>query len=165
MAALLTLPEARDTLKVRDSGDDTLIAALVDGVTAVIEHEVGAVTPREVVLDIRECGREVALPESNVLAIVSASNSVGDLPVTGMTIDSSGILRGAAGLPRGFWQLRLQVGMDPVPPAIKAAAREVLKEAWAIRLGPDTEAHKRPFLISYRTMVWLEPYRTGPGFS
>jgi hypothetical protein len=163
VAALLTLPEAKEALGVQDTGDETFIAALVDGITAVIEHEVGAVTPREVVMDLRGCGHPIALSESNVLEIVSASNAAGNIPVTGMTVDSSGILRGS--LPGGDWQLRVRIGMDPVPPAIKAAAREVLKEAWAIKAGPDNEAHKRPFLISHRTMVWLEPYRTGPGFA
>jgi len=168
--ALIRLDEAKNILNVRDAGEEDLIKALIEGVTSVIEHEVGAVTERTITMELRQGARSaVALPESNVISLTSGvdTRSGTAIDVAGMRVSDGGILRrtNGAALPNGPWQLTAVVGMAEIPEAIRRAATEVLKEAWAIRVGPDTEAHKRPFLISYRTMVWLEPYRTGPGFS
>jgi hypothetical protein len=160
VAALLTVLEARDTLNLQDGGDDTLLTELVDGMTAVIEHRVGAVTPREIDVKLRECGRAVVLSEPNVIELVSASTPAGAFPITGLDLSDSGIVRGS--MPSGAWTLRIRVGMDPVPPAIKNAAREVLRDAYDFR-RQNADARSVPYAISYRAMAWLEPYLTAPG--
>jgi hypothetical protein len=167
---LLTLPEARTALRLKDNDAavDALINSFIAGVTSIVESYVGWVTERTEVIEIRQGGCEVVLPGLNVISLTSGAyvRSGETIDVTGMYVSSSGILRYSSGnnLPLEAWRLTAVVGMATIPDAIKRAAGEVLIEAWATqRQTPPKEL--KPFLVPNRARAWLAGLETGPGFA
>lgn len=172
MPELLTLPEARTALRLKDTDPkkDELLQSFIDGVTSIIESYVGWVTERTEVIEIRQGGCEVVLPGLNVISLTSGAyvRSGETIDVTGMYISPSGILRLSAGgnLPLEAWRLTAVVGMTTIPAAIKRAAAEVLIEAWASqRQTPGQAEDLKPFLVPNRARAWLADYEVGPGFA
>lgn len=172
MPDLLTLDEAKTALRLRDddSERDDLVQEYIDAVTSVVEARVGWVSTRSITVEIRDGGQEVALPGSRVISLTSGAYIDGGavIDVTGMRVGVGGVLRNinGSGLPSQPWTLTLEVGMNPIPGAIKRGAAEILIEAWKSQRGkpgevPDTNA----FLIPYRAAAWFAGYELGPGFA
>jgi len=171
MAAILTLDEAKAALRFEDTDPerDDLLLDFVNGITDVVEQQVGFVAQRSIELEIRQYGTEVVLAGRNFLDIVSGVDVATGSPidVTGMYIDWAGILRTTTNtvLPSLPWRLTVNVGLNPVPDAIKRGAAEVLIEAWATQRGSIAGGEARAFLIPYRAQAWLEPYTMADGFA
>ena len=167
MPDLLELEDAKDALRLKDEDAtrDAILDVFIEGVTSVVEERVGWVTERDVTVDVRSTGAAVVLPGMNVISLTSGASisDDSDVDVSGMYVDSAGILRNKDGsrLPSSPWRLTMVVGMDPIPEAIKRGAAEVLIEAWASqRQAPSTEL--KPFLISYRAAAWFSGYERPP---
>lgn len=172
MTALLTLEEAKKALRLRDDDTDRdeLVEQFVEGVTSVVEARVGWVVPRELTVEIRQGGVEVALPGSRVLSLTSGAFVDGGDPVdvSGMSVGVGGVIRmiDGSGLPSRPWSLTLQVGMDPIPDAIRRGAAEILIEAWATQRGtPGSDDEIRPFLVPHRAAAWFTGYELYHGFA
>jgi hypothetical protein len=172
VADLLTLDEAKTALRLQDDNSerDDLVQEYVDAVTSVVEARVGWIVPREITVQIRESGYEVALPGQNVISLTSGAYDDGGavIDVTGMAVGVGGVLRrtNRGRLPKLPWTLTLQVGMNPIPGAIKRGAAEILIEAWKSQRGkpgevPDTNA----FLIPYRAAAWFTGFEQYGGFA
>ena len=158
--ALLTLPEARAFLNFEDEDAtrDEVLQEYIDGVTAVVEREVGPIEVRQVTVTATGDGRTCALPVSNIISIDEVVDQR-----TGLTVDHVGIVVGAGSVlwsPTGVslvgrdLQVKVTVGMgDDVPPNLKLAAVEILKLAWAVQRSDEAPA----FLIPYRAQALLAP--------
>lgn len=172
MPDLITLQEAKTALRLvdDDSERDDLLAQYVNAVTSVVEARVGWVSTRTIELEIRGAGYEYALPGSSVQNIVSGSYVDGGaaIDVSGMSVGIGGVLRLTNGgqLPIRPWTLTLDVGMDPIPPAIKRGALEILAEAWkSNRMRPGEVPDMQPYLIPHRAAAWFVGFEQYDGFA
>jgi hypothetical protein len=173
MPDLLTLTEAKTALRLvdDDSKRDDLLQEYINAVTSVVEARVGWVSTREITLEIRESGTEVALPGPSVQSLTSGAYIDGGeaIDVTGMTVGHGGVLRLTNGgeLPAKPWTLTLQVGMDPIPEAIKKGAAEILDHAWQTRRGRPgvTNEDIAPFLVPHRAAAWFVGHEQYAGFA
>lgn len=172
MAALFTVTEAKNLLGIQDedSGRDLRLGSVIEAVTSVVEARVGWVALRQVELDVPGHGRSAAVLEgANVREVVSGTNirTGAAVDVTGMYVDTSGILRrtNGASLPAEPWRLTLLVGYETVPNNIVEGAKEILREAWETNESRVGASDVRPFLVSYRAAAWLEGSEDLGGFA
>ena len=163
---ILSLPEARAALSLRDADDerDALIVEFCAGVDAVVEGYLGDwVVAREVTIDAPASG---VLPGRSVVSVVSGEyrDGSGAVDVSGMYVTDAGILATSDGsaLPSRPWRVTLEVGSDEVAAGIKRGAAEILVQAWATQRGGDAPP---AFLVPYRAAAWLDPHALVGGFA
>lgn len=161
MAALVTLPEAKAHLRMKDDLDDEKerkLRSTIEAVTSAVEARVGWVARRPETFTL-EAGATL-LPGAHVLSVES-----GTILRTGTAVDVSpmrvehGIISRPDGgvLPAEAWRVTVIVGRDPVPAEIREGALEIIREAWtASQSSTTTDATSRPFLISYRAAAYFE---------
>lgn len=165
--SILTLAEAKRFLKITDAdtgGRDVELQAMLDGITSVVEREVGPVSPAQVTVNVRSNGRTAVLPTSNVLTVDKVVDRVNgsSLALTGLVVDGS-VLRNPSGSLTGAGDLAVTVtvGMNPIPANIKLAAKEILDLAWATQRGKERPA----FLVPYRAQAYLTNNAAPLGFA
>lgn len=165
--SILTLDEAKRFLKIVDpdsGGRDAELQAMLDGITDVVEGEVGPVDVRQIEVRGVSNGRAAVLPTSNVLSVDELIDRDGNvsLSAAGLVVDGAVLRNPSGSLPGGSDLLvTVTVGMQPIPKNIKSAAREILDLAWATQRGKDRPA----FLIPYRAEAFMKNSPSPLGFA
>lgn len=165
---IIGLDEAKAFLNIRatDTDQDDELSAMLEGVAAVVEHEVGAVVRRTRTSILRPCGyyRQIPIPYSPVVSVTSATlvRDSSSVDVTGWYADGSVLYAGLYGtLPVEPFTLTYVVGRPDLPTNIRMGALEILKLAWASQRASDPPT----FLVSNKAREWLAPDMQVLGFA
>lgn len=164
---ILSLAEAKAALNIRpaDTDQDDELRDMLEGLTSVVEKEVGAVVRRTRTSILRPCGDwRLPLPYSPVISATSATlvRDASSVDVTGWYADGSLLYCGTTGFfPYEPFTLTYVVGRPDLPANIRKGAVEILRLAWASQRASEPPA----FLIPYRAAAWLAPEQQTLGFS
>lgn len=164
---ILSLTEAKAFLNIRstDTDQDDELRGMLEGVTRVVEHEVGAVVRRTETSVLRTCGENsYPLPLSPVVSLTSGAivRDGSSVTITGWYAQGSVLYAGLYGtLPVEPFTLTYVVGRPDLPTNIRMGALEILKLAWASQRASDPPT----FLVSNKAREWLAPDMQALGFA
>jgi hypothetical protein len=189
MGSIIGLADAKAQLRVTQSTNDEELRLYLSSVTALVEHECGAIIPTSHT-EIVEADDTIVLAKSPVMSLTSVVptfTDVGVLCVPTYVLDGpSGMLRqqpfffsnwgfdygptGSFSRYRGRLTVTYVAGRPVVPPALQTAARIILAELWTTRRlagpkpagGGEQEQQYGRELIPEEAALLMAPYRRAP---
>lgn len=177
---IITLDDARKSLgwATSDTANNADLESYISAVTPLVENVVGPVVVRSKSYTL-DGGNDVVMLPDPITSLTSVL--VGGVPLTGCVADvAAGLVYAPSGLAFEDGRLNVvvtaQVGMNPVPPNIVLAAREIVRHLWQVgRQGTrptwgTAQADSEPMVPSYfalpkRAIELLAPHARPGGFA
>lgn len=173
--ALLSLAEAKAALNITATTYDAELQDYIDGAIAAVEFVCGGVISTATTEVVRAVGA-IPLGTTPVISLTSVTGDLtGARDVTELRVNTaSGVIRAKANYPaiaEDTYTVVYASGRATAPPAMKQAAKVILKHQWSTQRGP---AARRPnpdegtfvpglgFAIPNAALQMLAPYDRGP---
>lgn len=136
MTLIVSLEAVKKQLDITRNTHDAELLDYIAAVTAPIEEFCGPVIPRTVTRYITAYGRELVLPDDNVVSVTSLNvDGLGATTFTDFTVRGPLIRSPYGRLFTGDYAVTYVAGFDPIPPEISLAARFIVADWWRTQRG------------------------------
>lgn len=171
---LLSLTDAKAALNITSDAYNDELQDYIDGAVAAVEFICGPAESEEV-SEVVQATAAIGLTRTPVLAVTSVTGDLfGARVLSDLHIDLyAGVIRtreGVTPLVRDTYTVVYTTGRAAIPPAMKQAAKVILKHQWSTQRGPAAKATTADgsyvpgfgFAVPNAALQMLAPYDRGP---